>query len=168
MISSLFSFRHPSLLAAQQFISDDYSSDIFGSIILQPSKKKVKGVFPKCSTCKIKHGVTFHPARHILMSGALNEDPTGSSNQNDINHQAHLRRQSRPGNKDKNDGAKSFAVVAGQKSLCLQHRGANHISEKIKLETHRINIPTEIHISVRVTVISFAESLLTLQLMICL
>lgn len=101
-------------------------------------KKKVKGVFPKCSTCRIKHGVTFHPARHILMRGALNEDPTGSSNQNDINHQAHLRRQSRPGSKDKNGGAKGFAVVAGQKSLCLQQWGANHISEKINLETHRI------------------------------
>lgn len=34
-----FSSRHPSLLTAQQFISDDYSADIFSSIILQPSKK---------------------------------------------------------------------------------------------------------------------------------
>lgn len=116
-MSSLFSSRHPLLLTAQQFISDDYSSDIFSSIILQPSRKKVKGVFPECSSWKIKHGVTFHPARRILMRGTLSEDPTGSSYQNDIKHPAHLRKQSRPGSKDTGAEVKSVAVVYGQKSL---------------------------------------------------
>lgn len=76
-------------------------------------QKKVKGVFPKCSFWKIKHGVTFHPARQILMRGTLNEDPTGSSYQNDIKHPAC----SRPGSMDTNGDLKSFAVIFGQNFL---------------------------------------------------
>lgn len=51
------------------------------------------------------------------MRGTLSEDPTGSSYQNDIKHLAHLRKQSRPGSKDRDIEVKSVAVVFGQKSL---------------------------------------------------
>lgn len=36
-------------------------------------QKKVKGVFPKCSSKAIKHIVTFNPRRQIIMRGTLNE-----------------------------------------------------------------------------------------------
>lgn len=155
-----FSSRHPVLLTAQQFISDDYSSDIFTSIILQPLKEKVKGVFPKCSFWKIKHVVTFHPARQILMRGSLSEDPTGSSYQNYIKHLAHLRKRSCPGSKDTYSDLKSLAVVLGEKFLSVSDADEPNVDQRINWGTfllmkfQRCSNP-KIH--VRVTAVSIPE-----------
>lgn len=55
---------------AQQFIHHEWLFIWhFQQRSLQPSQKKVKGVFPKCSSEKIKHSVIFDPRRQIIMRG---------------------------------------------------------------------------------------------------